>query len=206
MGDYNDQNDYSQMNGNNDPSQNQQPQNDQYQNQQPQNDQFQNQQPQNDQYQNQQQQNGQYQYQQPQNNPYQYQQPQYDGQSQYQQNDNQQYQSSYQQYQQYQQPRQKSDNGMAVGALVCGIVSLLFSCCLGFVSLITGIVSVVLAILFLKKHNDPIDKNGRTMAIIAIVLAALGILSGIISIIGCSVLVNDQNFWNEIYGSYNSGF
>lgn len=165
------------------------------------NDQQQNQQPQYDQNQNQQGNP----YQQPQYNQPQYQQPQYGGQSgyqqnngQYQQNNGQYQQNPYQQYSQYPQP-QKKDNAMAIAALICGIVGVVLGCCAWYITLPVSIVGLVLGILCLNKKKD-----GRTMAIIGIVLCAFGILIGILGIIGTVAILNGgESYLNDFYGDFN---
>jgi hypothetical protein len=147
-------------------------------------------------------------YNQPQNQQAQYQQPQYGGQSQYQQNDQQSQQNGYQQnpyqqnpyqqYSQYPQP-QKKDNGMAIASLICGIVSVVLGCCVWYITLPVSIVGLVLGILVLNKKKD-----GRTMAIVGIVLCAFGILIGILGIIGTVAIINGgDSFMNDFYGDFN---
>ena len=154
-----------------------------------------------------QQQNNQSQYGQPQ-----YQQPQYGGQSGYQQPQNQQQQNQQplnqqqgyqqnpyqQQYQQYQQPAPKKDQALSIGALVCGIMSVIL-CCVFYIALPISIVGVILGILSLKKKKD-----GRNMAIIGIVLSSIGLLIAIIAIIGLIVLGNNQTFWQSFYEQMES--
>ena len=145
-------------------------------------DQTQNQQPQNQQPQNQQSQNQQPLYVQPL-----YQQPDPN------QNLNQ-GQGQYQQYQQYQQPMQpRKDNGMAIGAMVCGIVSFVFSCCLWYLAIPLAIISIVLSIMVLKKHKD-----GKGMAIAGLVLSGITILIAIFVIIVSASVLGNESFWNEL--------
>jgi thiol:disulfide interchange protein len=148
-----------------------------------------------------------------------YQQPQYTGQSDYQQNQqgyqqNQQgYQQNQQGYQQNQQgyqqqnqpnsyqqnqyqqypPRRKKDNGLSIAALVCGIISVV-GCCLPYFTVVVAIAGIVLGILSINKHKD--DKN---LAIIGIVLSAVGILIGILALIGLVAIFNSPDFWESFY-------
>ena len=73
----------------------------------------------------------------------------------------------------YQQPVyvQSQQNGLAIGSLVCGILS--FVCC----SVFTGIPAIVLGIMAINKEkNDPQLYGGKGMAIGGIVLGSVSIL------------------------------
>jgi hypothetical protein len=66
---------------------------------------------------------------------------------------------------------QKKEQGLAIGSLVCGILS--FLCC----SVFTGIPAIVLGIMAISKEkNDPGRYGGKGMAIGGIVLGAVSIL------------------------------
>ncbi len=63
------------------------------------------------------------------------------------------------------------ENGLAIGSLVCGILS--FLCC----SVFTGIPAIVLGIMAINKEkNDPLRYGGKGMAIGGIVLGSLSIV------------------------------
>ncbi|MDF2942677.1 MAG: hypothetical protein K0S01_1535 [Herbinix sp.] len=146
-----------------------------------------------DQSQYQQQQYQQQQYQQPL-----YQQPQ-NQQSQYQQTNPNQSQNQYQQYQQYQQPLQpRKDNGMAIAAMVCGIVSFVFSCCLWYLALPLAIVGLVLSIIVIKNKKD-----GKGMAIAGIVLSSITIIIAIIAIFAVVLFANNESFMSEFYNNFS---
>jgi hypothetical protein len=76
----------------------------------------------------------------------------------------------------YQQPSSpvygpSPEQGLAIGSLVCGILS--FVCC----SIFTGIPAIVLGIMAVNKEkNDPQRYGGKGMAIGGIVLGAMSIL------------------------------
>jgi hypothetical protein len=197
MGDFNNpnENNDNQQNGNQYPNQPQYTDQSQYPNQ-PQYQQPGYQQTQNDQsqypYNGQPQQTG---YQQPQyGGPSQYQQPQYSGQSQYQQPNQTpgQYQQPYNQY----QPLPKKNNGMAIASMVCGIVSILISCCLVYLALPIAIVGLILGILSIKNNYD-----GKGMAIAGLILCGITILLSLVVIIACAALGTE--FWDELYNEYN---
>lgn len=123
------------------------------------------------------------------NNQYQspqYIQPQYKGQSQYQ-----------QPYNQYQMPSQPN-YGMAVASMICGIVSIVFNCCIWYISLPTAIVSFILGILSIKNKY-----SGKGMAIAGIVLSSIVFFAFVLFIIGCSFATV---FWSELYQELNPNY
>lgn len=148
---------------------------------------------------------GQSQYQQQEQPPYQQGQPSYNGQSQYQ-------QPQYGGQSQYQQPynnfnqQPKKVNGMAIGALVCGIVSVMVNCCmvLGILSIIIAIGGIVLGIIALKKTQD--DKTAKIMAIVGLVLSGIGALVAIFSMVGFLALAGSNGFWQSFSEGFNSGY
>ncbi|MGF7142589.1 hypothetical protein HNQ56_001007 [Anaerotaenia torta] len=139
-------------------------------------------------------QSGQYQDNQPQNNPYQ------NGQYQNNPYQNNPYQGNpYQNYSYQQGPQMKpQDNGMAIGSLVCGILSLLFSCCLWYLALPLSIAGLVLGILVIKNK-----RGGRSMAIAGIVLASIGILVAIVMAIFTVFMFTSSEFSNIYDQIYN---
>jgi len=69
--------------------------------------------------------------------------------------------------------------GLAIGAMVSGILSLL--CCF---SVITGPVGVILGFMAKKKADeDPANYGGRTFAIVGMITGALGFVVGVVLII-----------------------
>lgn len=126
-----------------------------------------------------------------QNNPYQN--------TPYQNNPNQ-----YNQYQQYQAPVQPQSNGMAVGALICGIIGFILSCCLWYIAIPLSIAGLVLGILVLKNK-----KGGKTLAIVGIILCAITMIIGIFAAIMVIAVASNpefsnmyQDMLNEIQSSY----
>ncbi len=105
---------------------------------------------------------------------------------------------------QYQEP--KGSNAMAVASLVCSIVSLLLSCC-WFISLPLSIASIVLGIIVLNKK-----KEGRTLAIIGIIIGAATIVICIILVAFTTYAMYGNNefsnyykeFYQEIYNNTES--
>lgn len=68
--------------------------------------------------------------------------------------------------------------GFAVGALVCGILSIV--CCFGF---FTGIPAVILGVVAMNKEKaDPEHYGGKGMALAGIITGAVGILFGTIGL------------------------
>lgn len=108
------------------------------------------------------------------------------------------------QYQQYQTPVQPQSNGMAVGALICGIIGFILSCCLWYIAIPLSIAGLVLGILVLKNK-----KGGKTLAIIGIILCAITIIIGIFAAIMVIAVASNpefsnlyQDMLNEIQSSY----
>lgn len=89
---------------------------------------------------------------------------------------------------------------MAIGSLVCGIVSVVL-CCAWYLALPISIVGIVLGIMTIKNNKD-----GRTMAIIGIILGGLGVIIGILGIIGCTIMANDKTIWQDFYNGDFSSF
>lgn len=144
------------------------------------------------------QQNVQSQYQQsaPNQNPYQQSAPNQNTYQQYGTPQNQ-YQQNYVQYGEYQEP--KKSNGMAIGSMVCGIISILISCC-WYIGLPLAIVSIVLGIIVLKNKKD-----GKGMAIAGIVLSGITVIIAIVAIIGVVFLANNESFMDEFYKGFYEG-
>ena len=69
-------------------------------------------------------------------------------------------------------------NGMQIGALICGIAAIVFSCCCyGILSIILGIVGAILAVNGNKQGKNGVGTAGLVCSIIGIVL---GIIGGIV--------------------------
>lgn len=125
-------------------------------------------------------------------------------------NNQQQYQQPQQQYQPYQQQPyqppyqppyhqpQAGVNGMAIAALVCGVLSLIIVWFLGWLGIILAICSIVFAGLGMKKAKMTGTGNG---------LAVGGLVCGIISLVVCIIAVIivacAVSAANEVLGYYS---
>lgn len=111
-------------------------------------------------------------------------------------------QYQYQQNQQYEQPKQKPSNGMAIGSLVLGIVSIVLFC-IPYVTIPAAIVGLILGIISLKNN-----KGSKGMAIAGIILAGIGLLFGIMIAVGVAAMFRNtdfmEQFTNEINGYSNT--
>lgn len=91
----------------------------------------------------------------------------------------------------YAQAPAPASNGMAVAALVLGILGLLGAFCFGFPGLLFGIIAVVLGILGLRKANTLPGTPQKGVAIGGIVTGAIGLLIGLavvaLFVLGASV-------------------
>ena len=82
-----------------------------------------------------------------------------------------------------QQEPKKETNGMAVGALVCGILSIL-SCCSGLVAFILSIAAIVLGV---KGRKDS-DGSSNGMAVAGLTCGIIGLIIAIIMLLLSAVL------------------
>ena len=78
----------------------------------------------------------------------------------------------------------KQNNGLAIAALVCGIVSVAFCCC-DFLSILTGIAAIVLAICS-RKNGEKMSGLALAGLICGIVGAALGLIMLVFSLANLS--------------------
>ena len=94
-------------------------------------------------------------------------------------------------------------NGMAVGALVLGILSLLgaFFCGSG---ILFGLIAVVLGVLGMKKANSLPGQPQRGLAIAGIVTGAIGSIISIIVILFVYVLGSTADDISNDLGEINS--
>jgi Na+/melibiose symporter-like transporter len=74
-------------------------------------------------------------------------------------------------------------NGLAVAALVVGIISLIGIFCFGVGGILFGLVAVVLGVLGMKKANAQPGAPQKGLAIGGIVTGALGLLIGIVILV-----------------------
>lgn len=77
-------------------------------------------------------------------------------------------------------PGGQKTSGLAIGALVCGIVA----CCIPLIGLLIGIVAVILGILAMKQINaNPAAFKGKGMAIAGLVCGGVAIVVWLIYVI-----------------------
>lgn len=102
----------------------------------------------------------------------------------------------------------KSTSGLAVASMVCGILSIVFACCIPCMGIILSIVGLVLGIISQAKQ-----KNGFSLA--GIITASFGLAFGIISSIiwlavgGFMDFINsmiDSSFFGDPYDPYDPNF
>lgn len=100
-------------------------------------------------------------------------------------------------------PAPSGSNGLAVGALVLGILSLLaaFFCGTG---LLFGIIAIVLGVLGMKKANAQPGQPQRGLAIAGIVTGAIGVVISIIVILVVFVIGSTADDINSDLDSINS--
>ena len=91
----------------------------------------------------------------------------------------------------------KSVSGLAVASMVCGILSVIFGCCISYMGIILAIVGLVLGIVSQKKQ-----KNGFSLA--GIITSAFGLAFGIISLIIMIASIGD--LWDFINSMIDSSF
>ena len=95
--------------------------------------------------------------------------------------------------QQYGAPQQGESKMFAIISLVCGIVSLVCSCC-GYLPMATGVAAVVLGILSLNKEN------AKGMAIAGIICGGLGAVIGIVvAIMGSAISATDATQLEDLF-------
>ena len=92
------------------------------------------------------------------------------------------------------QEQQKSGNGMAIAALVLGIVGLLLCCLNTYVGIVVGIVAIVLGVMARKK--DPHSGMALAGMILGIITVALALICIII------VMAFGSAFYDILDSSY----
>lgn len=90
----------------------------------------------------------------------------------------------------YPPPAAPQQNGVAIAAMVTGIVSLVFFW-LFFIGIPAGIVGVILGFVGLNKSKQ-MNGVGRGMAITGLVTGAIGIVVSVVIIVIAAVTVNEQ--------------
>ena len=100
----------------------------------------------------------------------------------------------------------KKSNGMAIAALVCGILSLFFGACLGFLGItawlgvVLGIVAVVLGVMANKAGKDTKATAGMVMGIIGLAISAIVAISCTICTMKAKKALKELD---ENWGSYS---
>lgn len=89
-----------------------------------------------------------------------------------------------------------SSNGFAVASLVLGIVSVIFSVLLPFITLPASVVGLIMGIMAMKRPY------GKGMSIAGIVLNSLGILSSILFLIAYIWIIYSYNTYG--YGAFSN--
>ncbi len=101
----------------------------------------------------------------------------------------------------YAQAPASGSNGLAVAALVVGILSLLGLFCFGVPGLLLGIIAIVLGVLGIKKANTMPGQPQKGLAIGGIVTGAIGLLVGLaftaLLVFGSTV---DSDFESDLDG------
>ncbi len=67
----------------------------------------------------------------------------------------------------------RSANGLQIGGLVLGIMSIVFVCCYGYPSVLFGIIGLVLSIVGNKKGKHGVGMAGLICSIIGLVLGTI---------------------------------
>lgn len=95
-------------------------------------------------------------------------------------------------------------NGLAVAALVVGIISLIGIFCFGVGGILFGLVAVVLGVLGMKKANAQPGAPQKGLAIGGIVTGALGLLIGIAFLLFFVVIGSTADDLETDFGDINS--
>lgn len=96
---------------------------------------------------------------------------------------------------QYPTPVQpQGGKGLAIASMVLGIVSIVFACCLWYISLVTGIVGLILGIVSIKQNRD-----GKGMAIAGIIMCAIAIVLAICTVLFLGALLASYPEFAQYY-------
>lgn len=90
-------------------------------------------------------------------------------------------------------------NGLAVAALVTGIIALVLSWIPGInlLSIVLGIAALITGFMALRAANEP-GGTGRGMAIGGVVCGALGLLFAVLIWVGLVAFINDPEVQQEL--------
>lgn len=92
--------------------------------------------------------------------------------------------------------RQKKNNGLAIASMILGIVSLVGSCCIWYLTIPCAVVGLILGIIALKNGKDG-------MAIAGIVMSAIGLAIALLVVI--FVVIYGTDMMEMIESSLQSG-
>jgi hypothetical protein len=96
-----------------------------------------------------------------------------------------------QQYGQQVVPAAQGNNGLSLASMITGIVSVILACCCPFLGIPGGLTAVVLGFVGLKQTRER-GQAGRGMAIAGIATGAFSVVLGIImAVLGASGVMTD---------------
>lgn len=96
---------------------------------------------------------------------------------------------------QYQSPSGASTSGMAIGSLICGILSIgLF--CMWFLAVPLGAIAIILGIIARGKINRG-EATGAGLAMTGIITGAIGLLVSIALIAGAFMFQDELQNWQQ---------
>jgi hypothetical protein len=94
-------------------------------------------------------------------------------------------------------------NGMAIGSMITGIVSIVAACCCPILGLLAGIAGGVLGFLARKQIAER-GGQGNGMALAGLITGGVGVLLAIVNLALAVSGVFDQNFFNDLFNSGNA--
>lgn len=94
----------------------------------------------------------------------------------------------------------RRSNGVAIAALVCGIVALLLSWLPGInlLAMLLGLIALICGFVGLGKAKDPTVVGGRGMAIAGIVTGLLALVVSVLVYVGLARLFNDPGIQQQL--------
>lgn len=95
------------------------------------------------------------------------------------------------------QPQKDPGHGMAIAALVLGILSII-TCCCTYLAIILGVVGIVLAVISKTKS---FTGKMETMALVGMILSIVGVVIAIIVVIW-SVVYSQTPAYQELMNQY----
>jgi hypothetical protein len=103
----------------------------------------------------------------------------------------------------YQQPSQPQPNGLAIAALICGIIALLLSWIpvINFLAIILGIAAVVTGIMGLRRAGDP-RYGQRGLAVGGLVTGGLALVVAIAMLAFFVSIFGDADVRDELFEEF----